>query len=98
MEKCLIGLFEEQPEPWGNIGELRLRRGGRHRKRRAEPGPAELHSGASEGAGPDLCAKPSSCGSARGEDRPEATDQALEDHLFSTERVRGCTLYAPSNT
>ena len=93
-KKALIGLFGEQPESHGGtpggfasgaavgIGSAELSRDLRNYVQ-------ELR----ESSGPDLRAafftvRP-------GVKINRATGRALEDHLYSTERVRGCTLYAP---
>lgn len=92
--KALIGLFGEQPESHGGtpggfasgaavgIGSAALSRDLRN-----------YVQGLQEASGPDLrealfTVRP-------GVKIDRGTGRALEDHLFSTERVRGCTLYAP---
>ena len=93
-KNALIGLFGEQPESHGGtsgsfasgaavgIGSAELSRDLRNYIQ-------ELR----KASGPDLCAALFTVRPGVKIDR--ATGRALEDHLFSTERVRGCTLYAP---
>lgn len=93
-KKALIGLFGEQSESHGGtprgfasgaavgIGSAALSRDLRN-----------YVQGLREASGPDLrealfTVRP-------GVKIDRGTGRALEDHLFSTERVRGCTLYAP---
>ena len=92
--KALIRLFGEQPESHGGtsggfasgaavgIGSATLSRDLRNYVQ-------ELR----ESSGPDLRAAFFTVRPGVKIDR--TTGRALEDHLFSTERVRGCTLYAP---
>ncbi len=93
-KNALIGLFGEQPESHGGtpggfasgaavgIGSAELSRDLRNYVQ-------ELR----ESSGPDLRAALFTVRPGVKIDR--ATGRALEDHLYSTERVRGCTLYAP---
>lgn len=93
-KNALIGLFGEQPESYGGtrggfasgaalgIGSATLSRALRNYVQ-------ELR----EASGPDL--RPALFTVRPGVKIDRATGRALEDHLYSTERVRGCTLYAP---
>ena len=93
-KKALIGLFGEQPESHGGT------QGGFASGAAVGIGSAELSrdlrnyiQGFRNASGPDLRAALFTVRPGVKIDR--TTGRALEDHLFSTERVRGCTLYAP---
>ncbi|WP_298780159.1 RAMP superfamily CRISPR-associated protein [uncultured Fretibacterium sp.] len=93
-KNALIGLFGEQPESHGGtsggfvsgaavgIGSATL-----------SQDPRNYVQGLREDSGPDLRTALFTVRPGVKIDR--TTGRALEDHLFSTERVRGCTLYAP---
>ena len=93
-KNVLIGLFGEQPESHGGTP------GGFASGAAIGIGSAELSwglrnyvHGLREASGADLRAALFTVRPGVKIDR--ATGRALEDHLYSTERVRGCTLYAP---
>ena len=93
-KNALIGLFGEQPESHGGTS------GGFASGAAVGIGSAELSQDLRnyiqelrKASGPDLRAALFTVRPGVKIDR--ATGRALEDHLFSTERVRGCTLYAP---
>ena len=93
-KNVLIGLFGEQPESHGGT------QGGFASGAAVGIGSATLSrdlrnyiQGLRNASGPDLRAALFTVRPGVKIDR--ATGRALEDHLFSTERVRGCTLYAP---
>ena len=93
-KKALIGLFGEQPEshggtPGGFASGAAVGIGSATLSRDLQNYVQELR----ESSGPDLRAAFFTVRPGVKIDR--TTGWALEDHLFSTERVRGCTLYAP---